>query len=172
MSDLAKEYKRDVFDCDYNNSDDTFCHLIDGLSPFPDQIPDAEIESRYMQDPHVSFVVKAVSALTAAFRLVQLDNCGAPVGPGGPECLRQVHPRLHEDILSNMRKLSFKSMGQGPGLEQGATRHHFSRNGRLVANKQLVYKIHQDMGIASVSTCTVWFLFTFSWFLKVLSRIY
>ena len=150
MSDLAKEYKRSVFNCDDNR--DTFCHLIDDESPFPGKtVPDAEIESRYMQDPHVSFVVKAVSALTAAFRLVQLDNCG--VGPG-PECLRRVHPRLHEDILSNMRKLSFRSMGQ-PGLEQGATRHHFSRNGRLVANKQLVYKIREDMGIASVSTVSI-----------------
>ena len=34
-----------------------------------------EIESEYYQDPHVSFVVKAVSALTAAFRLVQLEQC-------------------------------------------------------------------------------------------------
>ena len=34
-----------------------------------------DIESEYYQDPHVSFVVKAVSALTAAFRLVQLEQC-------------------------------------------------------------------------------------------------
>ena len=34
-----------------------------------------DMESEYYQDPHVSFVVKAVSALTAAFRLVQLERC-------------------------------------------------------------------------------------------------
>ena len=33
------------------------------------------METEYYQDPHVSFVVKAVSALTAAFRLVQLERC-------------------------------------------------------------------------------------------------
>ena len=42
-------------------------------------------------------------------------------------------------------------MGGGEGGLESGTRHHFTRNGRLVANKQLVYKIHQDMGIASVS---------------------
>ena len=41
-------------------------------------------------------------------------------------------------------------MGTAPTEVKG-TQHHFTRNGRLVANKQLVYKIHQDMGIASVS---------------------
>ena len=51
----------------------------------------------------VSFVVKAVSALTAAFRLVQLDHCSQSVLAS---CLRQVHPDLHEDILSNFSKLS------------------------------------------------------------------
>ena len=34
-----------------------------------------DMELEYYQDPHVSFVVKAVSALTAAFRLVQLEQC-------------------------------------------------------------------------------------------------
>ena len=158
MSDLAKEYKRDVFDCgSEQSSDNTYCRAIDstaGVPPFPGKmIPDGEIESRYMQDPHVSFVVKAVSALTAAFRLVQLENCGQLAGGQPSDCLRRVHPRLHEDILSNMRKLSFRSMGGQPGAfgADQSTRHHFSRNGRLVANKQLVYKIHEDMGIASVS---------------------
>ena len=42
-------------------------------------------------------------------------------------------------------------MGGGEGGLESGTRHHFTRNGRLVANKQLVYRIHQDMGIASVS---------------------
>ena len=36
----------------------------------------------------VSFVVKAVSALTAAFRLVQLDSCGQSVEES---CLREVN---------------------------------------------------------------------------------
>lgn len=35
-----------------------------------DEVPLSEIELRFQQDPHVSFAVKAVSALTAAFRWV------------------------------------------------------------------------------------------------------
>ena len=95
----------------------------------------------------VSFVVKAVSALTAAFRLVQLDHCSQSVLAS---CLRQVHPDLHEDILTNLRKLSFTSMGTAPTEVKG-TQHHFTRNGRLVANKQLVFPITQEVGMESVS---------------------
>ena len=95
----------------------------------------------------VSFVVKAVSALTAAFRLVQLDHCSQSVLAS---CLRQVHPDLHEDILTNLRKLSFTSMGTAPTEVKG-TQHHFTRNGRLVANKQLVFQINQEVGMESVS---------------------
>ena len=70
----------------------------------------------------VSFVVKAVSALTAAFRLVQLDSCGQvsqdvviiidpsiltlAVQSVEVECLRSVSPDLHNDILDNLHKLS------------------------------------------------------------------
>ena len=98
-------------------------------------------------DTQVSFVVKAVSALTAAFRLVQLDHCSQSVLAS---CLRQVHPDLHEDILTNLRKLSFTSMGTAPTEVKG-TQHHFTRNGRLVANKQLVFQINQEVGMESVS---------------------
>jgi hypothetical protein len=52
--------------------------------------------NRFQQDPHVSFVVKAVSALTAAFRLVQLDHCSQSVNAA---CLKEVDTDLHEDIL-------------------------------------------------------------------------
>ena len=105
------------------------------------------IDYRFQQDAQVSFVVKAVSALTAAFRLVQLDHCSQSVLAS---CLRQVHSDLHEDILTNLRKLSFTSMGTSPTEVKG-TQHHFTRNGRLVANKQLVFQINQAVGMESVS---------------------
>ena len=105
------------------------------------------IDYRFQQDAQVSFVVKAVSALTAAFRLVQLDHCSQSVLAS---CLRQVHSDLHEDILTNLRKLSFTSMGTAPTEVKG-TQHHFTRNGRLVANKQLVFQINQEVGMESVS---------------------
>ena len=100
-------------------------------------------------------MVKAVSALTAAFRLVQLDHCSQSVLAS---CLRQVHSDLHEDILTNLRKLSFTSMGTSPTEVKG-TQHHFTRNGRLVANKQLVFQINQAVGMESVSTTYTYMYF-------------
>ena len=113
------------------------------------------IDYRFQQDAQVSFVVKAVSALTAAFRLVQLDHCSQSVLAS---CLRQVHSDLHEDILTNLRKLSFTSMGTSPTEVKG-TQHHFTRNGRLVANKQLVFQINQAVGMESVSTTYTYMYF-------------
>ena len=96
----------------------------------------------------VSFVVKAVSALTAAFRLVQLGSCGQSVEAA---CLRSVTPDLHNDILENLHKLSFTSMASGLSEVDG-TRHHFTAGGRLVANKQIVYTIVEDKGLEPVSS--------------------
>ena len=81
-------------------------------------------------------------------------------------CFRTVHPGLHKSILTNMRKLSFKSTASSTPsqrfgnsvksrvvkmMEIGGTQHHFTRNGRLVANKQLIYKIDKEEGMKSVS---------------------
>lgn len=109
-------------------------------------IPLREMELRFQQDPQVSFVVKAVSALTAAFRLVQLDSCGQSVEAA---CLRTVAPDLHHDILENLHKLSFTSMASGL-TEVDGTRHHFTKGGRLVANKQIVYTIVEDKGLEPI----------------------
>ena len=100
-------------------------------------------------------------------------------------CFRSIHPGLHKSILSNMRKLSFRStdafsasretnkkqsgdskpskaegndiMDKGFDQEKmlkmmqiGDTQHHFTRNGHLVANKQLIYKINQNKRVKSV----------------------
>lgn len=140
MSELIYEYKEEMFGCSRESS------LSSPKTMKCDQIPTQDIELRFQQDAQVSFVVKAVSALTAAFRLVQLDHCQESVKSS---CLRQVHSDLHEDILTNLRKLSFTSMGTAPTEVKG-TQHHFTRNGRLVANKQLVFQINQDIGMESV----------------------
>ena len=92
-------------------------------------------------------MVKAVSALTAAFRLVQLSSCDQRLDV---PCLRRVSPHLHHDILENLQKLSFTSMS-----EMGGTRHHFSQAGRLVASKQIVYSLLQDTTRQPVSTDTM-----------------
>ena len=64
-------------------------------------------------------------------------------------CLNRLYSNgLHESILRNLRKLSFSSMT--PRDRNELTQHHFNRNGRLVANKQLIYSIDQDDGLQSV----------------------
>ena len=66
------------------------------------------IQEPIVIDPHVANIVKAVSALTAAFRLVQLDRCK---GHRDAACLRELHAdKLHEAILANLKKLSFQTM--------------------------------------------------------------
>lgn len=142
MWELIQEYKEEMFGCARNpnlisNHFLTPCH----------KVPQEEIELRFQQDPHVSFVVKAVSALTAAFRLVQLDLCG---DEPTTSCFKQINRDLHSQILKNLRKLSFSSM-LPYGKAEARTQHHFAGNGRLVANRQLLYVIDKDTGIDDVS---------------------
>lgn len=99
-------------------------------------------------DPHVANIVKGVSALTAAFRLVQLDRCS---GVKEASCLRQLHAdRLHEAILANLRKLSFTTMGSGQIHDDHPNHHHFTPDGRLVSTKRLVYIVDEEYGLQRV----------------------
>ncbi len=139
MRRVLEEYKEEMFGCSHRPQSTSFLMHCDS-------IPQSEIEIRYQQDPYVSYVVKAVSALTAAFRLVQLDHCADNVKAA---CLRKVHEDLHDDIQSNLRKLSFSSMVESNQEMQG-TQHHFTRNGRLVANKQHVFVINRQVGLEQV----------------------
>lgn len=142
MKDLIQEYKEEMFGCTRQPSPMAGQFLVPC-----DQIPEHEIELRFVQDPHVSFVVKAVSALTAAFRLVQLDHCAGNVKAS---CLREVHENLHTDILGNIKKLSFNMMAKGTPLEVEGTQHHFTRNGKLITNKQILYIIDAHNGLETI----------------------
>ena len=144
------EYKEEMFGCTHKSraaADDNF--LVDC-----DEIPLNEIEMRFQQDPHVSYVVKAVSALAAAFRLAQLDHCSAEASQ---DCFDSVQneEELHENILANLRKLSFSSRLNNNDddekvQEVEGTQHHFTRNGRLVANKQHLFTIDRRNGLEMV----------------------
>lgn len=146
LKDLIEECKEEVYQC---STGPTFNNFQTSCSGVPRQ----EIEIRFHQDPYVSFVVKAVSALVAAFRLVQLEQCARD---SKKSCLHRIHDSLHEDIVDNLRKLTFASMtegGNGGGNRRNrgkGSRHHFSK-GRLVANKQQVYSIDRDEGLEQVA---------------------
>ena len=68
-------------------------------------------------------------------------------------CLRSISAEVHNDILGNLHKLSFSSMSGVSEVE--GTRHHFTKGGRLVASKQIVYTILQSEGLQPVSNI-VW----------------
>jgi hypothetical protein len=72
MWDLIEEYKEEMFGCSRFREQPRSGTAGGSVTPpflIPcQQIPVNEIELRFQQDPHVSFVVKAISALTAAFR--------------------------------------------------------------------------------------------------------
>ncbi len=142
-----EEYKEEVYQC---SGDDAPSH---NFQTSCSAVPRREIELRFHQDPYVSFVVKAVSALVAAFRLVQLDRCSRD---SKHDCLHRMRDSLHEDIVDNLKKLTFASMtGAGGGKSKNknkggrGSRHHFSK-GRLVANKQQIYAIDRDVGLEQV----------------------
>ena len=55
--------------------------------------------------------------------------------------------------MNSLRRLSFSSMVPSTSkqpLSVEGTQHHFTRNGRLVANKQLVYTIDHRSGLQSI----------------------
>ena len=84
-------------------------------------------------------------------------------------CLRSVAPDLHNGILDNLHKLSFTSMS-GPSQEVPGTRHHFTEGGRLVASKQIVYRV-DTAGLDPV-IITLLFLKIFLKFTNILSQVY
>ena len=99
-------------------------------------------------DPHVANIVKGVSALTASFRLVQLEQCR---GVLEASCLRDLHAdKLHEAILANLRKLSFTTTGSGQSHDDHPNHHYFTPEGRLISTKRLVYIIDQEDGLQRV----------------------
>ena len=101
-------------------------------------------------DPHVANIVKGVSALTAAFRLVQLGQCR---GNQEASCLRTLRAdKLHEAILGNLKKLSFTTMGSGQIRDTSPNHHYFTPDGRLISTQRLVYIIDRDDGLQRVNS--------------------
>ena len=93
---LIEEYKEEMFSCAGRSASPVTGSL---LMPC-DTVSEEDILARFQQDPQVSFVVKAVSALAAAFRLVQLDHCLEDVRAS---CLREVHGDMHFVVTATTR---------------------------------------------------------------------
>uniref|UniRef100_A0A0K2U1W9 G-protein coupled receptors family 3 profile domain-containing protein n=1 Tax=Lepeophtheirus salmonis TaxID=72036 RepID=A0A0K2U1W9_LEPSM len=136
LSRVLQEYKEEMFSCDASN-------LALNLMPC-DSVTPQDIHLHFQQDPRVSFVVKAVSAFSAAFKLTMINRCSNTFLDARDECVSSVLQKsdLHKDILDNLKKLSFTSKKSKDNDEE--TEHYFSSNGHLVANKQLIFAIHEQ----------------------------
>ena len=86
MSKIISEYKDVILppECKpgFKKKNNIFNDIIDD-----DDFYSCEVEP---QDPKVSFIVKAVSALTAAFRLLQADKCSSAISDVREICFQQV----------------------------------------------------------------------------------
>ena len=93
----------------------------------------------------------------------------------------QVRTKLHENVLENLKKLSFTSSGKQSKrtfgslksrknkrpFAQGNKKHdsdfHFSNTGRLVAGRQLVYLIDDELGKDQVNRFLSNLIFSICW---------
>ncbi|KAJ9583137.1 hypothetical protein L9F63_022516 [Diploptera punctata] len=106
----------------------------------------AEISTGLQLAPEVTFVVKAVSAFSAAVFLVQAEQC---LGRNLTECSRISNINLHQEILHTLSKLSFKSQHKTP-LELQGTSLHVTQQGQLVSNKYVIFHIRENGDVTGV----------------------
>nr|CAD7411051.1 unnamed protein product [Timema poppensis] len=134
---LVKEYISTTYDCNWNNTE---VKGIDDCS----QLEIKQLAGKLQIDLEVTFVVKAVSAFSAAVFLVQAQLCNE-----NPFNCSVSHTNLQQDILATLSQLSFTSQHDAPFELQGTTLH-ITHDGQLVSNKYIIYHI-QNNGDVSVA---------------------
>nr|CAD7426565.1 unnamed protein product [Timema monikensis] len=134
---LVKEYISTTYDCNWNNTE---VKGIDDCS----QLEIKQLAGKLQIDLEVTFVVKAVSAFSAAVFLVQAQLCNE-----NPLNCSVSHTNLQQDILATLSQLSFTSQHDAPFELQGTTLH-ITHDGQLVSNKYIIYHI-QNNGDVSVA---------------------
>jgi hypothetical protein len=95
----------------------------------------------------VTFVVKAVSAFSAAVFLVQVEQCQ---GHNFSECSHLSRINLQQEILSTLSRLGFTSQHKAPFELQG-TSIHVTHDGQLISNKYIVFHIRDNGDVSGVS---------------------
>ncbi|XP_069693056.1 metabotropic glutamate receptor 8-like [Periplaneta americana] len=133
---LVRDYVEVVYNCKWSQNDDHLSKARDCGT-----IQERELSSKLQVDPEVTFVVKAVSAFSAAVFLVQVEQCP---GRNLSEC---THINLQKEMLSTLSQLSFTSQHKAPFELQG-TSIHVTHDGQLVSNKYVIYHI-RDTGEVS-----------------------
>lgn len=96
----------------------------------------------------VTFVVKAVSAFSAAVFLVQVEQCQER---NLSECSHISNINLQQEILSALSRLSFTSQHKAPFELQG-TSIHVTHDGQLISNKYVILHIRDTGDVSGVSS--------------------
>ena len=96
----------------------------------------------------VTFVVKAVSAFSAAVFLMQAEQCP---GRNLSECSQISNINLQQEILSTLSRLSFTSQQKAPFELQG-TSIHVTHDGQLISNKYVIFHIRDTGDVSGVSS--------------------
>lgn len=136
---LMHDYIELVYDCKWKwNSD--FLHSSRDCGT----LQGPELSGKLQVAPEVTFVVKAVSAFSAAVFLLQVEQCQ---GRNFSECSHLSSINLHQEILSMLSQLSFTSQHTAPFELQG-TSIHVTHDGQLISNKYIIFHI-QDNGDVS-----------------------
>nr|CAD7594801.1 unnamed protein product [Timema genevievae] len=133
---LVKEYISTTYDCNWNNT------KVNGKDDCS-RLEIKQLAGKLQIDLEVTFVVKAVSAFSAAVFLVQAQLCNE-----NPLNCSVSHTNLQQDILATLSQLSFTSQHDAPFELQGTTLH-ITHDGQLVSNKYIIYHI-QNSGDVSV----------------------
>ncbi|CAG2056647.1 unnamed protein product [Timema podura] len=134
---LVKEYISTTYDCNWNNT------KVNGKDDCS-RLEIKQLAGKLQIDLEVTFVVKAVSAFSAAVFLVQAQLCNE-----NPLNCSVSHTNLQQDILATLSQLSFTSQHDAPFELQGTTLH-ITHDGQLVSNKYIIYHI-QNSGDVSVA---------------------
>ncbi|GAB6028076.1 hypothetical protein CHUAL_002296 [Chamberlinius hualienensis] len=98
------------------------------------QLTISDLQQGFQQDPNVPFVSQGISALAAALRMLQIDNCELSKTP----CNEQLKPPLLKKTLNYLMKLSVNIQRNEPKEFEG-TRLKFTEDGKLVFKHFDVY---------------------------------
>lgn len=161
---LVREYMSIVYSCHWNDDLETAQKKCKDLSM-------VELSHKLQINPEVTFVVKAVSAFSAALFLLRVSRCeksgtepclsflstnpsssvplSTPLSLARSDDVIPGSSNLQQEMLSMLSQLSFTSGHDAP-FELSGTRRHLTRDGRLVANKYTVARINQDGDVVNI----------------------
>lgn len=138
---LVHAYIELMYDCKWNWNNDPLSVARDCRT-----LRESELSEKLQIAPEVTFVVKAVSAFSAAVFLVQVEQCQ---GQNLSKCSHISNINLQQEILSTLSRLSFTSQQKAPFELQG-TSIHVTHDGQLISNKYVIFHIRDTGDVSGI----------------------